>query len=515
MLRKGGARVGVFYLLIGCVFLCNPSVHVIDVLPDVFGYVFLLAGVRKLADLNADLADAQRRFRALAWISLLKFALMLFCATFDDSMKLLLSFTFGVAELIYLLPAFDGLFGGIAYLEIRLTSHRTRFSPERAVKKNGAADVTRFADGLRGFEVYAQKRDDDPTLYEEDIVFAGGTERVCLAERGFLSSDKNYRGYTLDSEQARSLSLWFFIVRAACTVIPELTALFYKDSGYVEANPVMASSRVRHVLLVAFVLVGLVFGAIWLWRMVTYFSAFRRDKAFVAALGEKFAAEVLPNDLLWTTRKIKNFSALCVAALFFLFSFRMDSYYLVPEFVYGILLLIAVRAAGSFAPNRGRARLWSICYIVSSLCAYVGLFLYADAFGASDFAYMEDKFLPRYLGYLIPFAVSMIFFVLIAFEKGKVYDKMAEKCVFFYRDLVGSAHRTGILEGIRRKIRSHTAWEVIYAPLSIGLMALLPYTGLRDLLGLCWAIRMALTAALLIKTLSLHNSLDNELEKIS
>ena len=48
-------RLGFSYIALSAIFFFNANVNVIDVLPDVMGYVILLAAMTKLADLSDDI----------------------------------------------------------------------------------------------------------------------------------------------------------------------------------------------------------------------------------------------------------------------------------------------------------------------------------------------------------------------------------------------------------------------------------------------------------------------------
>ena len=57
------------YLLLGLVFLFNPNINVIDVLPDVIGCLFILKGLSKLSDLNRHIASAKQTSEAtMLWM---------------------------------------------------------------------------------------------------------------------------------------------------------------------------------------------------------------------------------------------------------------------------------------------------------------------------------------------------------------------------------------------------------------------------------------------------------------
>ena len=168
------------YLLVGLVFLFNPNINVIDVLPDVIGCLFILKGLSRLSDLNRHIASARAKFRRLTWIALFKSLVSLFTSgildqalygmrlsilvdLFDSTMVLVFVFVFGIFELIYMIPAFISLFEGIAFLEIRHTDHRARRTNFAKPRFGGVFDKVEFADGTAFFEVYTDTSDEAVT----------------------------------------------------------------------------------------------------------------------------------------------------------------------------------------------------------------------------------------------------------------------------------------------------------------------------------------------------------------
>ncbi|MBQ3065788.1 MAG: hypothetical protein IJC98_06095 [Clostridia bacterium] len=61
-MKKRSMGLGLFAF--GILFLCNPNVNVIDVLPDVFGWLLIALSMTTFAYINEDMANARR----LAWI---------------------------------------------------------------------------------------------------------------------------------------------------------------------------------------------------------------------------------------------------------------------------------------------------------------------------------------------------------------------------------------------------------------------------------------------------------------
>ena len=58
------------FLLIGAIFLCDPLISVIDLLPDFIGYLFIMKGLYRMADLSGYIEDARRLCGRLALAAL-------------------------------------------------------------------------------------------------------------------------------------------------------------------------------------------------------------------------------------------------------------------------------------------------------------------------------------------------------------------------------------------------------------------------------------------------------------
>ena len=174
----------------------------IDVLPDVIGYILILKGLSKLADLDGKISAARQRFKAAVWISSGELFVMLLIPVFDATWYLIFSFLFGVMKLIYLIPAFVFLFEGISYLEIRHTDHKTRRENAAKPKFGGIFDKTEFVSGTAYFELYEKKNApqsspdfDETKVYPSILICLGGPQ-------GTLSQGWSYRwNYRLMASQ--------------------------------------------------------------------------------------------------------------------------------------------------------------------------------------------------------------------------------------------------------------------------------------------------------------------------
>ena len=113
-------RLGYGYFIAAVIFIFNPCINIVDILPDFFGYMFLLKGLEKWADLCPNIADAVQGLGKLRWYMLIKLpAIILIPIMRDDTLTLLLTFAFILIELIYAIPAAGRIFDGLEYFGTR------------------------------------------------------------------------------------------------------------------------------------------------------------------------------------------------------------------------------------------------------------------------------------------------------------------------------------------------------------------------------------------------------------
>ena len=110
------------YLAIGLLFLSNPNLAIVDLLPDAIGYFFLAAGIVGFSDFNPYFAEARRRFIILAWINTAKlFAIFLLLRILrinadQRAMVSVFSLGFAVVEAIFVFPAIRAFLNGFSYV---------------------------------------------------------------------------------------------------------------------------------------------------------------------------------------------------------------------------------------------------------------------------------------------------------------------------------------------------------------------------------------------------------------
>lgn len=105
-----------WYVFVGCIFLFNPSVGLVDILPDLFGVILIMIGISKISALNTHVGIAYSKFKSAMWVSLGKLACLVISGTFDKTMMLTLSLAAAVIECVFLISAFSEMLDGMGYI---------------------------------------------------------------------------------------------------------------------------------------------------------------------------------------------------------------------------------------------------------------------------------------------------------------------------------------------------------------------------------------------------------------
>ena len=279
--EKRTKSLGFGYIIASFVFLFNPNISIFDVLPDFIGFFLLVLGLAKLADIMPKFADVRESFVKLTWISLAKFLSIVLIVIMPVNEKatfgLVLTFSFAVVDLIFLIPAWNGFFEGLIYL---------------ATRKDGTA-------------IFYRKKNWGKSI----------------------------------TEKLKNLTVAFFIIKECVIIMPELTSLSsYDISGNVDYKTLDIHHFQPYFRVLSTVFI-IVFGIVWMCRMIAYINRIKKDSAFVSRVMDVYREEVLPNTDLFTRRRIKA----GLVTLCFAFGLGIDFYVFdvntIPDFLSAILFV--------------------------------------------------------------------------------------------------------------------------------------------------------------------------------
>ena len=316
--RKTGKYLGISLFTAGAVCLFDPFISVVDVLPDALGYLFMLLGLYRLADMDDRLMEAAKGLRYLALIGVARL-LSLFLAfglvspNEQPVFLLLILFTLGVLDCIVLIPMWKNFCGGILYLGSR---------------HNATAMFDR-----RGM---------------------GGRTRI----------------YNV-VERYSACSAVFFVLRELCAILPEVTVLTHEKGG-VEAGEATQFYDFVGLYRLVGCGVSLVLGIAWLVMTVRLVRKLKGDALFFAALTEKYNAEVLTRRDLFAMRAVKaSLGCLLVAAVCAL-DVYLDNVNVLPDFLVALFLVLSVVFLRRYAGKNIPALVAAVAYgLVSGLSWYL------------------------------------------------------------------------------------------------------------------------------------------------
>lgn len=310
-MQKLKKYMGLAPIALAFVFLFNPNINLVDILPDFIGYAILYACLSQLCDLNEDIALARSRFLRAFSIDLVKFFSVFFVfgtsqTDEQNTMLLLMSFSFAVIECASLIPAYISLFKGFIALGYR---------------------------------------------FENNSV---------------LKMKNEYKRKNI-TEKIMSATVVFVILKAAAYTLPEFSVL--SSHTYNESSHMLYLYDFVGLLRGFSIIAMLVIGAIWLCRIIKYFSIVKNDKIFMDALDKEYTEKILPRDSLFVRKTLKLVFIMFGAAAVLLIDFRIDYFNLIPDTAAALVLIAAAFAAKKRVPSFYKYFIPFVIYAVFSLVA--------------------------------------------------------------------------------------------------------------------------------------------------
>lgn len=323
-MRKGKSVSSL--IAIALIFLCNPNVNVIDVLPDLVAYLLLLKAISGATDLVPYMAECRVAIKRLAVLSAVKIpAALVMLLNLHTGRDIIPMFTtvFAALEAIFIFSAVTNAFKALYYL------------------------------GERGDAVSLIKP------------FRVGR-----------SSQK-------DPDSLLTLSLVFFMAKSILGVIPELCLLTFGD-----VSTVTAANRAYPFLLAGCVLVVTVLGIIWVVNALAYKRAASVSDDVSSAIMSLATDERLAE--IERSEKIKSvLSALSLLLVSTLLTFNVviesiSDANVLPKLIYAILISASILKLTSCAKLKKAIKALTLTVSVFSAALFVFEVRFFDRFTHLD-----------------------------------------------------------------------------------------------------------------------------------
>ena len=258
-------RGGFGLMIAALLFLWNPHVNVIDVLPDCIGWMLAALSMTHLAWPMDDFAALRRRAWILCGITAVKLAPMVFSILgvkkleFLGEPMMVLTYTvcFGAFELFLGVGVMRGWIDAIAKFGLlhdsKIAVHGTTKEPKRLRQQ----------------------------ISDEDGAKTVSTERKrSLSRKALRKNSRRGRRYRDFSERLGRLTFWFFVWRFVSSFVPELVYLRSTEYlGNVVYGVVIDIRDYRPYLIFFFSLIAGIYGLRWLVRCLGYAKRLGGDPA--------------------------------------------------------------------------------------------------------------------------------------------------------------------------------------------------------------------------------------------
>lgn len=276
--KKKNVSWGMF--AIAFLFLFNPTLAIIDPLPDFIGYIIISIALSKISMISESLYDAKRAFERLVIVDVGKLAAVLWVFGIDagggerNTSLLLWSFVFGVLEVLFAIPAYWRLFNGFTTLG--------NFYPNVAILGKKGHRRESYTDFVKNFSIFF-------------VVFKAIL--VCLPEVSVLS-----------------------------------TAAYNESSHFVDIYRYIGVMRAFCAIPIFFV------GIAWLVSVIKYFVRISKDKVFVNAVNAEYSQKELTKIGAFVIKDVKIATFFMILASVFSIDFDLDGINILPDILVVALL---------------------------------------------------------------------------------------------------------------------------------------------------------------------------------
>ena len=277
--NESRSYMGFGLITVGFLFLFNPNINVMDIIPDFIGLWLVCAGLTKLSQINADVMEARGLFFKLSIVELAKLLSVFLMSSQDPTRYLLFSFTFGVIESILFTLSIRSFFIGLENLGMRFSSSAV-------------------------LATYSRKK-------------------------GKVKKDVSTR--------LRVFMLVFFYIRTALAVLPEASEL--QDDSII-SNSRIELSQFKGIFYGFACIIVIVLGIIYIVRVCKFFGSCYKDKAFIDALRSSYDSFLKINENYRVSRIMKLVLILYAGAAMLSYNPTDDGLIKLPLVFCGTVLVI-------------------------------------------------------------------------------------------------------------------------------------------------------------------------------
>ena len=351
-------HMGFVLILLSGIFLSNPIVGFVDVLPDCIGYFLMCVGLMRLSDINGRLQESLRRFRVMLAVGVAQILAMymIYGVMAERSAEmnpyerpvtvLLCSFVYAFFQFYYLIPAFRDLFAGL----------------------------NRLAESHRAEALLAVRQSNRQARSHKN----GGARS--------LNEKKNL------CERLSRLTTVFILSSAVLSVLPELTILSSFETDV--ENPLFPFDWYAFIGMFRTVatVICLIVSLVWVIRFILFFKTVLKEHEWLEQLRKRYITEVLPQTGMLTVRRFANVFLLLLIGMLFTFQLRVGDRSVLPGVIAALLFGGSFLLLGELLQDRKKHMIPCCLLAIASTVQLLLNQYYLSHFSVEDALYHTDAY---------------------------------------------------------------------------------------------------------------------------
>ncbi len=289
--KREKGRFSYFKLTVALIFLINPCIKFVDLLADFISCIIIKNMLDDYCERSEGFTEARDAFVKLGWLSFMKIPAFILAImirsknTIDNDINVLFTLVFAIAEAYLLIVAVKYLFSALFHVGLR-----------------GGADAT-----ILPFPVFG-------------------------------------KSIILKPEILRIIAYVFAVVKSLACFLPELLMLSTTEDAY--GNPKLYHLKARYPEFFSIgAITTLILGIIVVYLFFAYIRAIHKEGALRSGIGSLHTeGELLEIEEIIRAKSLKKKLNFLAISSFFYFDIAigsMGSIDLIPDFVFGIFLLVA------------------------------------------------------------------------------------------------------------------------------------------------------------------------------
>ena len=454
-------NMGLGLVAAGMFFLINPLVNIIDIIPDFIGYIMIVCGLDRLADMEDHFASAKKYFLILAVASAVKCGACLLLPFIDATFIILLSFVFAVGEAICFIPAITSLFGGFHYYGLRLESNVCYGIHKNVTRKDENGNkVTAFV-----------------KIHSSDSILA--------------------------------FSVIAFIIRALSSFLPQVPSIFSGGNGVINAGPQTDWTYFMPHMYILGGVIALAVSLPWAFRFKKYIEGITEDKNLISEWETTYEENIAHDECHFADKKTMAVWIITILAAVFCFSIYIDYVNWLPCGVACIFFAVAAILLRKTSKMALPTAIVGFLGAVPAALEVIWQYQYAALkYTPSSFMYgigRSDELYPRII---VIEAVGAVFLIAtIWLFSGCLRSMTREHCVLYEKAIPET--RTGKGEGLCRNISG--AYSIAFALMTAMCVASAAHGTLAIYYPESWLINAFLGVAMMIFLIRAINLADDDL----